>query len=255
MKMIRPLIALLAILPSSAAFASKLKIAKSFEFFATIPSNEERLDTEKFNEEKCIFGTFINADERLAQSKFAISPQELVERTKAIMRKRPLLGEAETLAEDFEFCAPVVGPLNRKQYLDALTSFKLEEAFDIDSQVYNIHVDPFDQNRVWFHVRPVAVHVGEFVGAKATGKTLFQPPQVNSFTFNEKGLVTQLTVGYVVDRRMGNTGGLGAAFGLFYGIGRPLPIPECQPFKPSWQFRLLNFVGTLSNKLKKLKGE
>lgn len=202
-----------------------------------------------YNEEKYNFGTFINVEERLAQSTFAISPHDLVERAKTIMKTPPLLGDPDSLSNDFEFCAPVVGPLNKDQYLGALKNFNLDKAFNNDSRVYNIHVDPFEYNRVWFHVRPIAVHIGEFAGAAATGKTLEQPPQVNSFTFNEQGLVTQLTVGYVVDRRVGNTGGLGAAFGLLYGVGRGLPIPECKPFKPSWQFRLLNFVGGLARKL------
>ena len=35
------------------------------------------------------------------------------------------------------------------------------------------------------------------------------------------------------------TGGLGGAFGYFYGVGNPLPIPECQPYRKSWQFSLL----------------
>ena len=52
------------------------------------------------------------------------------------------------------------------------------------------------------------------------------PPQANSLTFNEEGKVTQLTIGYVLDRRVGNTGGLGGAFGIFYGVGLALPFPE-----------------------------
>ena len=55
---------------------------------------------------------------------------------------------------------------------------------------------------------------------------------------------------YVVDRRQGNTGGLGGAFGYFYGTGNPLPIPECQPYKPSKRFRLLNLVGRIGARLK-----
>lgn len=256
--MVRLSVALLmaVVLPNRVgAFATKTKsnnIVTSSLQLST--SHLDALVSPTYNEEKHVFGTFINETERLARSTFAISPSDLVERAKIIMKTPPLLADPSSLAEDFEFCAPVVGPLNKEQYLGALKSFNLDEAFDNDSRVYNIHVDPFEHNRVWFHVRPIAVHIGEFAGAKATGKTLVQPPQVNSFTFNDKGLVTQLTVGYVVDRRVGNTGGLGAAFGLLYGIGRGLPIPECKPYKPSWQFRLLNFVGSLANRLKRKKG-
>ena len=57
--------------------------------------------------------------------------------------------------------------------------------------------------------------------------------------------MTLFNVGYVIDRTVGNTGGLGGAFGFFWATGNPLPIPECQPFKPSLQFRALNFLQSL----------
>ena len=41
------------------------------------------------------------------------------------------------------------------------------------------------------------------------------------------------TIGYVVDRSVGNTGGLGGVFGLFYACGVGLPFPEAQPWQPS----------------------
>lgn len=63
----------------------------------------------------------------------------------------------------------------------------------------------------------------------------------------------QVTIGYVLDRRLGNTGGLGGAFGYFYGTGNALPIPECQPYKKSIQFRLLSWIGNVAGKLKNLR--
>jgi hypothetical protein len=33
--------------------------------------------------------------------------------------------DASVLADDFEFCAPVVGPLGKKEYLGALANFKV----------------------------------------------------------------------------------------------------------------------------------
>lgn len=63
-----------------------------------------------------------------------------------------------------------------------------------------------------------------------------------------------MTVGYVLDRRVGNTGGLGGAFAFFYGVGKPLPIPECQPYKKSWQFRLLGLAGNFQKRFSKLLG-
>ena len=45
--------------------------------------------------------------------------------------------------------------------------------------------------------------------------------------------VEKFTIGYVMDKETGNTGGLGGVFGLFYAIGYALPFPEAQPYQPS----------------------
>ena len=54
-----------------------------------------------------------------------------------------------------------------------------------------------------------------------------------------------------VDRRQGNTGGLGGAFAFFYGVGRSLPIPEMKPYKPSKRYRLFQLIGKLQSKFSK----
>ena len=111
-------------------------------------------------------------------------------------------------------------------------------------------VDPFDEGRVWFHSRSSATHTEPLMGKPATGKKLELPPQCFHIDFTGEGLVKEIGF-YVIDRRVGNTGGLGGAFAFFYGTGNPLPIPECQPYKPSKRFRLLNFVGKLGAKFAK----
>ena len=90
---------------------------------------------------------------------------------------------------------------------------------------------------------------------KPSGTQLNLPPQSFSLIFDEQGLVRELTVGYVIDRRVGNTGGLGGAFGFFYGVGKPLPIPECRPYRPSLQLRLLGLLGAVGKRLGKLFGK
>ena len=188
-------------------------------------------------------GTLIKTEARLAASGFPISHIMLKERLKAVLALGVGTEDPSILRDDFEFCAPVVGPLCKDEYLGALAKFDLPSAFpDLDQQIYNINVDPFEPDRVWFMTRPIATHTGSLFGKEPTGKSLQLPPQMNSVRFDEYGLVKELTIGYVTDRRIGNTGGLGGAFGLFYGAGQPLPIRECQPYKPSLRFRLLNFV-------------
>ncbi|KAJ1400841.1 hypothetical protein B484DRAFT_458102 [Ochromonadaceae sp. CCMP2298] len=162
--------------------------------------------------------------------------------------------DASVLADDFEFCAPVVGPLGKKEYLGALKNFKIMDAFpDVENNYHFLRVDPFEPNRVWWHTRGVGQHTGPLMGKAATNKQVLLPPQANSFVFNEEGLVQQVTVGYVLDRRIGNTGGLGGIFGFLYAVGQPLPIRECQPYKPSFRFRLLNKVGSIGKRFSKDK--
>lgn len=50
--------------------------------------------------------------------------------------------------------------------------------------------------------------------------------------------VTTFTFGYVMDRRCGNTQGLGGAFGFLWAIGVPLPYPEGRPWGASLQQRV-----------------
>lgn len=70
--------------------------------------------------------------------------------------------------------------------------------------------------------------------------------------FTEAGLVKEFGF-YTVDRRQGNTGGLGGAFAFFYGAGRPLPFPEAKPFKRSKRFRLFQFIGNVASRFSKKK--
>merc|ERR1712224_527888 len=81
-----------------------------------------------------------------------------------------------------------------------------------------------------------------------TYKKIESPIQSHSVTFNEKGEVTKFTIGYVLDKETGNTGGLGGVFGLFYAIGYGLPFPEAQPYKPS------PIYGSLMNVNKQIQG-
>merc|ERR1711871_1167354 len=200
-------------------------------------------------------GTFINEEELLAKSTFPIKPEDLIRLTKKALLTGVGIEDESVLAENFEFCAPFVGPLMKEEYLNALRGFKLLEAFpDMDNQFHFMRVDPFETNRVWWHSRAKATHTGEpLLGKAATGKALQLPPQANSFLFNEQGQVREVTVGYVLNRRAGNTGGLGGAFGYFYGVGNTLPIPECQPYRKSWQFSLLGKVGELGKLLKRFR--
>merc|ERR1712127_260374 len=183
------------------------------------------------------------------------APDDLIVRAKEVMGPDIGVGtkdDGACLADDFAFCAAVVGPIPKEDYLDALGNFKLEDSFDIEPNYFGWNVDPMQTNRVWFMGRSIAKHTDTFAGVEATGKELVMPPQQFHLDFNEEGLVKEIGF-YTVDRQQGNTGGLGGAFGYFYGVGKPLPIREAKPFKPSFRYRTLQLIGKLAKKLQPKK--
>jgi len=192
----------------------------------------------------------VDEERMLSESTFPIKPDELIKLTKENLRK----GFANIdLSEDFEFIGPVVGPLSKETFVKAVAGFELAEGFpDMKSQFHHFRVDPFETNRVWFQNRTVGTHTGVLAGnIQPTGKKVECPPQALSLTFNEKGEVTKITVGVVMDRTVGNTGGLGGVFGLFYAVGAGLPFPEAQPWKKSKRYRFFTLLGNLASKMKK----
>jgi len=194
----------------------------------------------------------VDIEVAFAKSSFPIAPDDLIIRAKEILGPDIRIGLGDNgacLANDFNFCAAVVGPIPREDYLGALSSFKLEDSFDITPNYFGWTVDPMETNRVWFMGRSIAKHTDTFAGVEATGKELLLPPQQFHLDFNEKGLVKELGF-YTVDRQQGNTGGLGGAFGYFYGVGKPLPIREAKPFKPSFKYRILTLFGEIMKKMK-----
>ena len=193
----------------------------------------------------------------LASSTFPISPEVLIATTKRILAKNNGAEEPALLATDFKFVAPVVGPLPKEKFLEAFASFKIEEGFpDAKFGYYAFRVDPFEPNRVWYDARFTGTNTGTLAGSlEPTGKKVEAPPQACSMLFNESGECTQLTVGYVMDKQIGNTGGLGGVFGILYAIGYGLPFPEAQPWQKSIQYDLFNKVsGAIAPIQKFVKG-
>mmetsp|Transcript_8112 Transcript_8112/g.20837 ORF Transcript_8112/g.20837 Transcript_8112/m.20837 type:complete len:313 (-) Transcript_8112:1194-2132(-) len=209
----------------------------------------------------------------LRDASFPIPADELIQLTKGLLAANNGADDPSLLAEDFQFVAPVVGPLGREEFASAFKSFKLKEAFsEWKTNAHHFRVDPFEPNRVWFTTRMTAVNTGPMMG-DPTGIRVISPPQASScrydwssmkhatkkspsnaiqsntiqcIRFNTSGKCDDLTVGYVMDRRQGNTGGLGAVFGILNAIGRPLPFPEARPYKRSWRFSLFVLVSRLA---------
>jgi len=178
----------------------------------------------------------IDEAEALKKSTFPIPPEQLIGLVKAWIACQ--VDDDGTVgdwfAEDFRFVAPVVGPFGKEEFVNSLKSFNLLKGFpDLKSNFHHFRVDPFEPNRVWYSVKFTGTNTGPIMGRPATGKSVESPVQAQSVTFNTRGEITKFTIGYVLDKETGNTGGLGGVFGLLYGIGYGIPFPEGQPWKPS----------------------
>ena len=190
---------------------------------------------------------------------FPLGPDELITLAKGFLESRGGFGaDPDLLAESFEFIGPVVGPLSKDAFVNAIGSVDVKAGFpDFQGEFYGFFVDPFDVNRVWYTARGYGTNTGPFppFAPVPTNKKVVNPPQVCSITFNEKGLATKYTIGYVVDRDVGTTGGLGGLYGIAYAIGRPLPFPEALPWQKSWQYAAFQNLGSLVSNLPKLPGQ
>ena len=184
----------------------------------------------------------LDTKECLEKSTFSYSPEELIERCKVVIDNKIGIENENDLDDNFQFIFPIIGPLSKEKYLSTVRKFELEKMFpDMQKNLYyNFHVDPYENDRVWFTSRFIAKHSGDGPFGPATDKMIELPPQAISLKFTEEGKVIQYTGGYVMDKTIGNTGGLGGIFGILYAIGRALPFPEAQPYKKSWRFQLFS---------------
>jgi hypothetical protein len=208
--------------------------------------NIEKIRTSKYNWE-------LDQNAMISRSTFKIKPNDLIQRCKVVINNGIGLKEPNDLADDFQFIFPVVGPLSKDEYLKAVGGFSLDKMFPgFDKGLYyNFNVDPYEHNRVWFTASFRSVHSGDGPFGKATNKQVVCPPQSISLSFNDQGKVIKYTGGYVMDKTIGNSGGLGGVFGPLYAIGRGLPFPEARPWKKSWQYSIFTFIGSLASKFRK----
>lgn len=210
------------------------------------------LTKEEKEKYKQIFIDPVKTQEMNRPEGFTFSDEELIEMAKLMHVKEFGCTDASVLADDFEFVGPVIGPLSKEKFLKTMSNFKLGAAFpNMRSGIYDLRVDPFMPNRVWYNSQARGTHEGPITvlnTIEATGKEVWTGPQVGSFIFNNEGKLRKMTVGYVVDKDVGNCGGLGALFGFLYAIGHPLPVPEAKPYKISFQLWAFTKIGELFGK-------
>eukprot|EP00536_Pseudo-nitzschia_multiseries_P003674 jgi/Psemu1/186363/e_gw1.57.73.1 len=137
------------------------------------------------------------------------------------------------LADNFVFRGPVIGPLNKWDYIDVLEYFRVYEAFpDINPNCYGFSVDVIDPLKVRFFVKATGTYqypLGGFLGKlgkKPDGREYVGSTEAWSITFNDldRMQVKYVSAGYVVDRfedrnRLATTGGKGLVMGVLNTIG------------------------------------
>mmetsp|Transcript_42604 Transcript_42604/g.48411 ORF Transcript_42604/g.48411 Transcript_42604/m.48411 type:complete len:207 (-) Transcript_42604:179-799(-) len=130
---------------------------------------------------------------------------ELIERAKEYVANPT----PNDLADDFIFRGPVIGPLNKKDFVATLSSVGgpggITDAFpDLEVNQFGFSIDPTEPNRVWYFERPRGTFTETFnhpiVGEiEPTGAAYVGPPEARSVVFDDNKKVRYQSVGYVVD--------------------------------------------------------
>ena len=134
-------------------------------------------------------------------------------------------------ADDFIFRGPVIGPLNKADYMEVLDYFKIYVAFpDIDPHCFGFTVDPLDPYRVWFFLRATGTYqkpLGGPVGVLVRPDNQLYRGSLEtwSLTFDNDLKCKLMTAGYVSDRFDENatTDGSGLSFGILKTLGLSIP--------------------------------
>lgn len=159
--------------------------------------------------------------------------------------------KSELMADDFVWFGPIVGPLNKADFLETVGLFEVWEGFpDLKMALSEFSQDPEEPNRFWAILRLSGTHAGpQKAGTgqvfEASGAKLDVGPQAVSVTFNDEGLVTRYTGGYIVDRRQGQTGEFGGFFAITKTVGGFLPSLRVA--------KLLNWIGAKLKKFPKAR--
>ena len=159
--------------------------------------------------------------------------EDVIEAAKKVMNNQgyfdPL--DESLFADDFIFRGPVIGPLNKPDYVEVLDYFKIYEAFpDINPNCFGFTVDPLDPYRVWFFLRATGTYqkpLGGPVGVlvKPDNQAYRGSLETWSLTFDEGLKCKLMTAGYVGDRFDENatTDGSGLSFGILKTLGLSVP--------------------------------
>ena len=139
--------------------------------------------------------------------------------------------DASKLDDDFVFRAPTIGPLNKQDYINTMTTLETYVGYpDITPNAFGFTQDPDEPLKCIFWTRATGTFTQpwnpygkklEALRIQPNGKTAKLPTECYSMTFTPEGKVRYLTAGYVVSKVEGNTGGFGAVPALFVNAELP----------------------------------
>ena len=138
--------------------------------------------------------------------------------------------EPSLLTNDFQFTAPLIGPLSKDEFVRQSNVAGIKAAFkDLKMDAYNFEIDQYDRDRVWFITKSKGKQTNSLIGpdGKIIKEVSEDPsfgvyvsaPEAVSVSINDKGLCYRVTNGYILDKEIGNTKGLGGSLGLLEAIG------------------------------------
>jgi len=158
-------------------------------------------------------------------------PDSLLRRAKEILATSMAINDPSLLSPDFLWIGPdavAEGPLSKPEYLAAGQFFCIDGAFpDLNYRAHDFRINEDDDPlTVRFTARTVGTMRGELrlrnEILRPNGKQMVCPPEAISMTFDgESGLLRKLCTGFVMDRLVGNTGGLCAVKAAATVAGAP----------------------------------
>lgn len=111
----------------------------------------------------------------------------MIQLAKGVLSSNMAADDASLLSKDFTYMTPTQGPVGKKKFLETFAAMEFES---VEPELSYFRVDPYDPNRVWVDVRPLAP------GYEG-------PAQAMSFAFDDDGFCTRITSGAVMDPSLG----------------------------------------------------
>lgn len=163
---------------------------------------------------------------------------------------RVSVGVQNLLDDDYVFCSPTIGPINKRDFIDLMASYT-QAGLDLASAIPDLtvsydgwHVDPHNPWRIWAVARYKGTHTGSATIPNTGGLELIPPPingqpqqfvtgpELQSFVWTPSKTLIWQTVGYVGDKYTGSNQGHGSLDGLLVSMGLPpLLLETTEPLR------------------------